>query len=77
MALRPLGITLLSVVMFGVALNTLGLVAAIVTLVVVGAWADRDARPIEVVALAAFLATFSVVVFVLVLGLPLQVWPEF
>ena len=76
-ALRPLAITLLSVVLFGLALSQLGLVAAIVALVAVGALADRDARPLEVVALAAFLAVFSVVVFVVVLGLPLQVWPEF
>ena len=77
MALRPLGITLLSVVLFGLALARLGLVVAIVTLVLVGALADRDARPLEIVLLAVFLAAFSVVVFVVVLGLPLQVWPEF
>lgn len=76
-ALRPLAVTLLSVVLFGAALAHLGLVAAIVTLVLVGALADRNARLLEVLALAVFLAMFSVVVFVLVLGLPLQVWPEF
>jgi hypothetical protein len=74
--LRELGFTMLSVALFGVALVYLGLVAAIVVLVVVGAFADRTSRPIEVVMLAIFLSVFSVLVFVHLLGLPLQVWPE-
>ena len=76
-SLRPLGVTLLSVVLFGLALSYLGLVAAILALVLVGALADANARSLEMLALAVFLAAFSVVVFVLVLGLPLQVWPSF
>ena len=73
---RQIGITLAAVCFFALGLTYLGLVAAILVLVVVGAFADPSSRPLEVVALAAFLAVFSVGVFVYVLGLPLQVWPE-
>jgi len=75
--LRPLLFATLSVALFGVALVNFGLVAAIVALVIVGAVADKGSRPLEVILLAIFLAAFSVAVFVYLLGLPLQVWPEF
>lgn len=73
---RQLVLTLLAVGLFGAALTYLGLVAAIVVLVLVGAIADRTSRPLEVIALAIFISLFSVAVFVHLLGLPLQVWPE-
>lgn len=73
---RQLVLTLLAVVVFGITLTYLGLAAAIVVLVIVGSLADPTARPLEVVALAIFLAAFSVGLFVYTLGLPLQVWPE-
>ena len=76
LGLRQLAITLGAVVAFGVVLAYFGLLAAIIALVVVGAMADPDSRPLEVVALAIFLSLFSVGVFVYLLGLPLQVWPE-
>ena len=75
-ALRALIVTILAVVLFGVALTYLGLVAAIVVLVLLGSLADRMVRPLETILLALFLAGFSVIVFVTVLGLPLQVWPD-
>ena len=73
---RQLIVTLLAVAAFGIALTWLGLVAAIVALVLVGSLADPSARPLEVIVLAAFLAAFSVGIFVWLLGLPLQVWPD-
>ena len=76
MHLPPLLVTIAAVVLFGIAFDWLGLVAAIVVLVIVGSYADRSARLIESAALAAVLAVFSVAVFVWVLGLPLQVWPD-
>jgi hypothetical protein len=74
--LRQVVITLLAVGLFGLVLTHLGLVVALVVLVIVGAIADRTSRPLEVIALAIFLSLFSVGVFVHLLGLPLQVWPE-
>jgi hypothetical protein len=43
--------------------------------VLVGAYAARDVRPLENLALAAALIAFSVGVFVWLLGLPLPLWP--
>jgi len=76
MRLSPLAITVVAVVLFGIALDWLGLAAAITALVIVGAYADRSTRLVESVALAAALVFFSVFMFVWVLGLPLQVWPD-
>jgi putative tricarboxylic transport membrane protein len=73
---RPIGVSLLAIVLFGVALQWLGLVAAIAVLVLVGAYAAREVRPLETVALAAVMIVFSVAVFVWLLGLPLPLWPD-
>jgi hypothetical protein len=62
--------------LFGAALQWLGLVAAVAALVLVGAYAARDVRPLENVALAAVMILFSVAVFVWLLGLPLPLWPN-
>lgn len=73
---RQLLVTLLATVLFGVALTHFGLVAAILVLVITCSLADPTSRPLEVIILAISLAAFSVGVFVYLLGLPLQVWPE-
>jgi putative tricarboxylic transport membrane protein len=73
---RPIGISLLAIVLFGIALQWLGLVAAIAALVLVGAYAARDVRPLENLALAVVMILFSVAVFVWLLGLPLPLWPN-
>jgi len=73
--LRPIGVSLLAIVLFGVALQWLGLIAAVAVLVLVGAYAARDVRPLENLALAGVMILFSVAVFVWLLGLPLPLWP--
>jgi hypothetical protein len=73
---RPIGVSLLAIVLFAVALQWLGLIAAIAVLVLVGARAARDVRPLENLALAAAMIAFSVAVFVWLLGLPLPLWPD-
>jgi hypothetical protein len=73
---RPIGVTLLAIVLFGAALQWLGLVAAIAALVLVGAYAAKDVRPLENAALAVVMIVFSVAVFVFLLGLPLPLWPS-
>jgi hypothetical protein len=72
---RPIGVSLLAIVLFGIALHWFGLVAAVAVLVLVGAHAARDVRPLENFALAAVMVAFSVGVFVWLLGLPLPLWP--
>jgi putative tricarboxylic transport membrane protein len=73
---RPIGVTLLAIVLFGAALQWLGLVAAIAALVLVGSYAAKDVRPLENAALAVVMIVFSVAVFVFLLGLPLPLWPS-
>jgi len=72
---RPLVVSLAAIVLFALALQWLGLVAAIAVLVLVGAYASSEVRPLQVVALAVFLIVFAVAVFVWLLGLPLPLWP--
>jgi putative tricarboxylic transport membrane protein len=74
--LRPIGVTVLAIALFAIALQRLGLIAAIAVLVVVGAYAAREVRPLENLALAAALIAFSVAVFVWLLGLPLPLWRD-
>jgi putative tricarboxylic transport membrane protein len=73
---RPLLVSLVAIVLFGLALQWLGVVAAIAVLVLVGAYASRDVRIPQVLALAVFLVVFSVAIFVWLLGLPLPLWPS-
>ena len=73
---RPIGVSLLAIVLFGVALQWLGLVAAIAVLVLVGAYAAHGTRLRETLALAVVMIVFSVAVFIWLLGLPLPLWPS-
>jgi hypothetical protein len=72
---RPIGVSILAIVLFGIALQWLGLIAAVAVLVLVGAYAARDVRLLDNLALAAVMIVFSVAVFVWLLGLPLPLWP--
>ena len=72
---RPIGVSILAIVLFGLALQWLGLIAAVAVLVLVGAYAARDVRLRDKLALAAVMVAFSVGVFVWLLGLPLPLWP--
>jgi Tripartite tricarboxylate transporter TctB family len=74
--LRPVAVSVVAIVLFGLALQWLGLIAAVAVLVLVGAYAARDVRPLENLALAAVMVGFSVAVFVWLLGLPLPLWPD-
>jgi len=72
---RPILVSLLAIVLFAIALQWVGLVAAVAVVVLIGANATRDARLLDVLALAAVMVVFSVAVFVWLLGLPLPLWP--
>ena len=56
-------------------LEYLGFVAAVVALVVVSGLADPDLKPVEIAGAAAFMVVFSTLIFVVLLGLPLRLWP--
>jgi hypothetical protein len=72
---RPLLFVLLAIAAFGIALPYLGLAAAIVALVAVGSFADPDLTPLEIAGIAVFLVVFSILIFVVLLGLPIRLWP--
>lgn len=74
-SLRPIIWILASVAFFGVAIERLGLVVAVLGLVLLSTLGHRGTRPVEALLLAAVMAGFSVLVFVKALGLPLPVWP--
>jgi hypothetical protein len=67
---------LAAIAVFALLLQPAGFVIAVLALVVIGGFADPDLRPVESVGLAILLAAFSVGVFVLLLGLPLTLWPD-
>jgi hypothetical protein len=77
MKLRPLLMVLLGIAAFGIALQHLGFIAAIVALVAVAGLADPDLKPVAIAGVAVFLVVFSTLIFVVLLGLPLRLWPEF
>ncbi len=71
---RPLVLITIAVVAFQFLIDRVGLIAATVAVVGLGAVAGRDARPTEVGALAAIMAAGVAVLFVYVLNLPLPLW---
>ena len=73
---RPILISLIAIVLFGVALQNSGLVAAVTALVIVGAVASSESRVLETIGLTIALIVFSVAVFVWLLGLPIPLWPD-
>ena len=73
---RPILISLIAIALFGVALAHFGLIAAVAAVVLVGAMASRESRPLEAVGLVVVLMVFSAAVFVWLLGLPIPLWPE-
>lgn len=73
---RPIAVIALAVCLFGLAMERLGLVAALIVATVVSALASRESRAVETVALAVALAVFAVLLFVYALRLPLPIWPS-
>jgi hypothetical protein len=73
--LRPLLFVLAAIAAFGIALSYLGFAAAIVALVAVASFAEPDLKPVETAGVAAFLVVFSILIFVVLLGLPMRLWP--
>jgi len=71
---RPILISMIAIVLFGVALQNSGLVAAVTALVIVGAVASSESRVLETIGLTIALIVFSVAVFVWLLGLPIPLW---
>jgi hypothetical protein len=75
-AWRPVLFVTASLVIFGLAIERLGLVLSILLLVAVGSVAGRDLRPLETAAAALVLVLLSWAIFIRGLGLTIPVWPE-
>ncbi len=76
LGLRPLFTVLIAIVVFALLLQPLGFVLSAVVLVLMSGFADPELRPAESVGLALLLTAFSVVIFVVLLGLPFNLWPS-
>jgi putative tricarboxylic transport membrane protein len=74
--LRPLLTILFGIVVFALLMQPLGFVLAAVILVLICGFADPELRFIESAGLAVLLTAFCVGVFVAMLGLPLNLWPD-
>jgi hypothetical protein len=74
--LLPLAVIAGAVCLFGALIEPLGLVVSLAVLALLSAWAGRNFRVLETVALTAALILFSIGVFVYGLGLPFNLWPS-
>jgi putative tricarboxylic transport membrane protein len=75
-AWRPVFFVTASLVIFGLAIERLGLVVSILLLVAFGAVATRDLRPLETAVAALALIALSWGIFIFGLGLTIPVWPD-
>ncbi len=73
----PLVVVLGAVALFGFLLRPAGLVAALLVLIGVSAYASHEFRVREVIPLAAFLVVLVLAVFIWGLGMVVPVWPAF
>ena len=74
--IRPLALVLGSLLVFALGMQRLGLFLTTLLVVAVAALATPESRWREVVVIGVALATFSTVLFVRVLGLPIAAWPQ-
>jgi len=73
-AWRPVVLITIAVSVFGALIDRIGLIGATAAVIVLGSFAGRNARPLEVAALAVFMAVSAALLFVYALGQPLPLW---
>jgi hypothetical protein len=71
----PLVAVTIAIVAFGLALERLGLIVAIVLLLGIGSLAERNLRPLETIIAGALLTLLSWLIFIVGLGLTMPLWP--
>ncbi len=74
--MRPFWLVLGSFALFGMLIEDGGLAAASLVLILMAGFADRDHRWREAIIFATALTVFAVLVFKVLLGLPMAVWPR-
>jgi hypothetical protein len=75
--LWPIAVVTSSLVVFGLSLERLGLVVAILLLIGIGSLAARGIKPWEALLAALGLIALSWTIFIQGLGLTIPVWPDF
>ena len=74
--LWPVIVVTAALIAFGLTLERIGLFLAIVLMVAIASLATRDLKPWEALAAAAGLILLSWAIFILGLGLPIPLWPD-
>jgi hypothetical protein len=74
---RPVVFVTAALMIFGLALERLGLVVSILLMIAIGAFAARGLRLVETVVAAAVLIVLAWAIFILGLGISIPLWPEF
>jgi hypothetical protein len=72
--LRPQIMIIAALLAFALLVERLGLMAAAAAVVVLGSLASREARPLEIIVIAALTAAGAVGLFIKLLGQPMQPW---
>ncbi len=73
---RPIFFVTLSIVVFGLTIERLGLFVSTVLVAGIGSLAAQNKRPIETLIAALVMAAVSVAIFIVGLGLTIPIWPE-
>lgn len=73
---RPFIAVLAAIVVFGLAVERLGLAATAVLVTIIGSHAEKEVRHAEVAVVALALATSAGVLFIGLLDLPIPLWPR-
>lgn len=71
---RPLFFLTAGILAFAVLIDRAGLIAACLAAVLLSSRASRDARLLESLIVAVVMTAFSVIVFIVLLGLPFRMW---
>jgi hypothetical protein len=72
-AVKELMLVVVATVLFGVLMRGAGLVAAVIVLVLMSGYASTKFKPLPFVAVAIGMAVFTVLVFIVGLGLPMPI----
>src|SRR5262245_16317185 len=75
-ALRPLIVILAGVVIFGLSIRSLGFILSVVLLIVLSRLADRERNWIELALMIPVMTGVAYTVFIMLLGMPMQLWPS-
>lgn len=72
--LRPQVFIIAAVIVFSLLIERLGLLAAAASVVILGSFASRDMRWLEMIAVAVFASAAAVGLFIYLLGQPMAPW---